>query len=46
MLQKSKQRVINSTLKQGMKSGAPEELTQRDINSTLKPGMKSGAPEE
>jgi hypothetical protein len=23
--QKSKQRVINSTLKQGMKSGAPEE---------------------
>ena len=46
MLQKSKQRVINSTLKQGMKSGAPEELTQRVINSTLKPRMKSGAPEE
>ena len=46
MLQKSKQRVINSTLKQGMKSGASEELTQRVINSTLKQGMKSGAPEE
>jgi hypothetical protein len=28
VLQKSKQRVINSTLKQGMKSGAPEELTE------------------
>ena len=46
MLQKSKERVINSTLKPGMKSGAPEELTQRVINSTLKQGMKSGAPEE
>ena len=45
MLQKSKQRVINSTLKQGMKSDAPESK-QRVINSTLKPGMKSGAPEE
>ena len=31
MLQKSKQRVINSTLKQGMKSGAPEELTELSI---------------
>ena len=46
MLQRSKQRVINSTLKPGMKSRAPEELTQKVINSTLKPGMKSGAPEE
>ena len=46
MLQKSKQRVINSTLKQGMKSGAPEELTQRVINSTLKQGIKSSVPEE
>ena len=46
MLQKSKQRVINNTLKQGMKSGAPEDLTQRVINSTLKQGMKSGVPEE
>ena len=41
MLQKSKQRVINSRLKQGMKSDAPE------VNrGTLKQGMKSGAPEE
>jgi hypothetical protein len=45
VLQKSKQRVINSTLKPGMKSGAPEEK-KRVINSTLKQGMKSGAPEE
>ena len=45
MLQKSKQRVINSTLKQGMKSEL-QKSKQRVINSTLKPGMKSGAPEE
>ena len=45
MLQRSKQRVINSTLKQGMKSGAPESK-QRVINSRLKQGMKSDAPEE
>jgi hypothetical protein len=45
VFQKSKQRVINSTLKPGMKSGAPEEK-KRVINSTLKLGMKSGAPEE
>ena len=45
MLQKSKQRVINSTLKQGIKSGAPESK-QRVINSRLKQGMKSDAPEE
>ena len=45
MLQKSKQRVINSTPRQGMKSGAPEGK-QRVLNSTLKQGMKSCAPEE
>ena len=28
MLPKSKQRVINSTLKQGIQSDAPEELTE------------------
>ena len=38
-------RVINSTLKQGIKSGAPESK-QRVINSRLKQGMKSDAPEE
>ena len=46
MLQKSKQRVINSTLKQGMKSGAFQKSKQRVINSKLKQGMKSDAPEE
>ena len=45
MLQRSKQRVINSTLKQGIKSGAPESK-QRVINSRLKQGMKSDAQEE
>ena len=45
MFQRSKQRVINSTLKQGIKSGAPESK-QRVINSRLKQGMKSDAPEE
>ena len=45
MLQRSKQRIINNTLKQGMKSDAPESK-QRVINSTLKQGMKSSVPEE
>ena len=45
MLQRSKQRVISSTLKPGMKSGV-QKSKQRVINSTLKQGMKSGAPEE
>jgi hypothetical protein len=40
VLEKSKQRVINSTLKQGIKSGV-----NRVINSTLKPGIDSGAPD-
>ena len=45
MLQRSKQRVNNTTLKQGIQSGAPESK-QRVINSRLKQGMKSDAPEE
>ena len=59
--ERSKQRVINSqvfqkyrelSLKQGMKSGAPEEYInsttkyKRVINSTLKQGIKSSVPEE